>query len=145
MKSSHRLLFIILLLLCAAAGSESAHAAPKPMSTTNAVSSGAPFVKPLKYMSQEDAFTKLGRGLTNIIEGPFELYTQTALVPSNNEILYTFFVGVTKGLGMFVTRELVGVYDIVTFPFPIPEGYKPLIEPATTFTDFEWRKSIAQS
>jgi len=39
---------------------------------------------------------------------------------------------VTKGpvLGIVntVVRALVGVYEIATFPVPVPEGYKPILE-----------------
>jgi putative exosortase-associated protein (TIGR04073 family) len=42
-------------------------------------------------------------------------------------------VGFTIGLGMIVVRELIGVYELVTAPFPAPPGYRPLIEP-----EFPW-------
>jgi putative exosortase-associated protein (TIGR04073 family) len=42
-------------------------------------------------------------------------------------------VGFVKGLGMIVVRELIGVYEFVTAPFPAPPGYRPLIEP-----EFPW-------
>jgi len=34
-----------------------------------------------------------------------------------------------KGVGMTIVRTGAGVYETVTFPFPIPEGYTPVIEP----------------
>jgi hypothetical protein len=40
---------------------------------------------------------------------------------------------------MFVVREVVGVYDVITFPIPFPKGYKPVFNPATTFTDWNTR------
>jgi putative exosortase-associated protein (TIGR04073 family) len=40
-----------------------------------------------------------------------------------------FPLGLAKGVGMLVTRELVGVYEFVTAPFPVPEGYRPILKP----------------
>lgn len=34
---------------------------------------------------------------------------------------------------MFITRELVGVYELLTTPFPIPAGFKPILSP-----DYPW-------
>lgn len=38
-------------------------------------------------------------------------------------------VGMAIGLGMTVTRELVGVYEFITAPFPIPAGFNPILKP----------------
>lgn len=37
------------------------------------------------------------------------------------------------GAGNMVKRILVGAYEIVTFPIPLPKEYKPVLEPATPF------------
>jgi len=145
MKSSRLPLLMSLILILAAVGISPAHAAFKPKPTTNATAGKDPYMQPLRHQKSADAFTKLGRGLTNIIEGPFELYAQTVLASPKTETVYAFFTGVTRGLAMFVVREFVGIYDIVTFPIPVPKNYQPLIQPATTFTDFSQRLAIAQS
>ena len=44
-----------------------------------------------------------------------------------------FTLGFAQGLGAVVVRELVGVYEFVTFPFEVPRGYAPIIEP-----EFPW-------
>jgi putative exosortase-associated protein (TIGR04073 family) len=38
-------------------------------------------------------------------------------------------IGLAKGLGMFVARELVGVYEFLSAPFPAPAGYNPILSP----------------
>lgn len=38
-------------------------------------------------------------------------------------------VGFAKGLGMIVPRVLVGVWEILSAPFPLPAGYRPLLRP----------------
>jgi hypothetical protein len=46
-------------------------------------------------------------------------------------------VGFAKGIGMIPVRELVGVYDIVSAPFPPPGHYDPVVEPAYPWRYFE--------
>ncbi|MGR9051291.1 MAG: exosortase system-associated protein, TIGR04073 family [Gammaproteobacteria bacterium] len=38
-------------------------------------------------------------------------------------------IGLAIGLGMTVTRELVGVYEFVSAPFPYPAGFRPILQP----------------
>ena len=40
-------------------------------------------------------------------------------------------------MGLFVTRELVGVYEVVTFPAPVPRGYRPILSPEYPWELFE--------
>ena len=42
-------------------------------------------------------------------------------------------LGFAKGLGMIVPRVLVGVWEFVTAPIPVPAGYQPMLEP-----EFPW-------
>jgi putative exosortase-associated protein (TIGR04073 family) len=42
-------------------------------------------------------------------------------------------LGFAKGLGMIVPRTLVGVWEFVSAPFPVPKGYAPILEP-----EFPW-------
>ena len=84
----------------------------------------------------QDPVRKLGRGVANIITGPFE-------VPKNmiesyckeKSLIDSFGYGVFKGLGMSLARIAVGVYETVTFPIPVPEGYMPTMEP-----EYLWEK-----
>ena len=38
---------------------------------------------------------------------------------------------------MIPVRELVGVYEFVTAPVPLPEGYQPIIQPEYPWDYFE--------
>jgi len=38
-------------------------------------------------------------------------------------------VGLAMGVGMIVTRELVGVYEFLSAPFPVPAGFRPILRP----------------
>ena len=90
--------------------------------------------------ADDNAFTKFGRGMANIVISPGELYAQPLLLSKSSESSIAIFGGLCKGISMFIAREVVGVYEVVTFPVPLPKGYKPIIKPATTFTDWDTRK-----
>lgn len=46
-------------------------------------------------------------------------------------------LGFAIGCGMIVPRVLVGVYEFLTAPFPLPSGYAPLLEPEFPWDYFE--------
>jgi putative exosortase-associated protein (TIGR04073 family) len=79
--------------------------------------------------------TKLGRGLTNIATGWFEVPKNMGPGITKGDLVSAFFMGLPKGCFMTVVRMAAGVYDAVTFPFPVPQDYKPLLEPEFAFKE----------
>ena len=82
-------------------------------------------------MVSPPAAQKAVRGLTNTglgvaVELPKTVYYDTL----EDGPLYGLTVGVLEGLGWGIARTLVGIYEVVTFPFPIPEGYRPIYTPS---------------
>ncbi len=79
---------------------------------------------------------KLGRGLVNVVTGWIELPKNIydTSVETNNPLMGITY-GLVKGVGMTVVRTGAGAYDVVTFLFPIPEGYKPVLEPEFVFEE----------
>jgi len=84
----------------------------------------------------QTAARKFGRGLagmtTSFLEFPGNIVAETKKsgaigVP----------IGFAKGLGMIVTRTLVGVYEFVSAPFPLPSGFRPILEPEYPWGYFE--------
>ncbi|MDD5559821.1 exosortase system-associated protein, TIGR04073 family [Candidatus Methylomirabilis sp.] len=80
------------------------------------------------------ASQKAIRGLTNaglgvVVEIPKTVYYDTV----EDGPLYGLTVGVLEGLSWGLARSLVGVYEVVTFPFPIPAGYRPIYKPSYPF------------
>jgi len=79
---------------------------------------------------------KLGRGLVNVatgwIELPKNIYDTS--VETNNPLMGLTY-GLVKGVGMTVVRTGAGAYDVVTFLFPIPEDYEPLLDPEFVFEE----------
>ena len=81
----------------------------------------------------QDPFTKLGRGVANTLTGWVELPKNIY----NNSVQDNAFAGLTLGLargaGMTLVRTGAGIYEVVTFPFPLPQDYRPILEPEYVF------------
>lgn len=81
----------------------------------------------------QDAFTKLGRGIVNTLTGWVELPKNIYSTSVDDNPLAGVTLGLAKGAGMTLVRTGAGIYEIVTFPFPLPEAYKPILEPEYVF------------
>jgi putative exosortase-associated protein (TIGR04073 family) len=76
---------------------------------------------------------KLYRGVANIATGWIELPKNAYNAALEYDFASAVFIGLSKGCWMAIVRTSVGVYDTLTFPFPIPKGYGPLLEPEFVF------------
>ena len=94
--------------------------------------------------SAQTAARKFGRGMAGMTAGVLELPGNT-VVETRKHGAAGVPVGVAKGLGMIVSRELVGVWEVVTAPFPVPAGYRPPISPEFPWSYFEQPPSHARS
>lgn len=74
-------------------------------------------------------FHKLGRGVSNVLLGWLEIPKTISQEWRKTEPFTGTIVGAIKGTGWAVARTLTGVYEIVTFPFPLPHGYDPIMYP----------------
>lgn len=91
-----------------------------------------------------DPVVKLSRGIVNVLTSPLEYIGQTAIVGENNNKMVAFFGGLVRGTFYTVVRAVGGVYEIVTFPIPIPNDYAPVFDPETgleIIDDLNGRKS----
>ena len=87
----------------------------------------------------DDAIKKLGRGISNVITCPFELFAQPSDVNNSDGPVAAGTYGVLKGVAMTGVRGLVGVYEIATFLLPFPKGYRPILtNPEFFFEDMNW-------
>jgi putative exosortase-associated protein (TIGR04073 family) len=76
-----------------------------------------------------NALTKLVRGTINFLVSPLEFFQ--AIGDAWNEhdnAAVALPLGVVYGSWNMVKRAGIGLFEIVTFPFPVPYDYKPLIE-----------------
>ncbi|MBI3252199.1 MAG: exosortase system-associated protein, TIGR04073 family [Candidatus Omnitrophica bacterium] len=81
----------------------------------------------------QDPFRKLGRGVANALTGWVELPKNIYSTSKESNAFAGMTLGLAKGAGMSIVRTGAGIYEIVTFPFPLPENYKPVLEPEYVF------------
>lgn len=82
----------------------------------------------------DDPGKKLGRGLANMVTFPAELYYQFKDINDHYGVIAGVTWGVIQGVGMSAVRLAVGVYETITFPFPVPQDYMPILtEPEFVF------------
>jgi putative exosortase-associated protein (TIGR04073 family) len=83
----------------------------------------------------QDPAKKLGRGVANILTGWVELPKNIYETSVEENVLSGLTMGLAKGVGMTIVRTGAGLYETVTFPFPIPEDYQPVLEPEYVFSE----------
>lgn len=77
-------------------------------------------------MNDHGPTRKLGRGLGNILFGVTEIIQTPAEINEREGNSAAASYGVVKGIGRFFFRFGMGVYDVVTHPFPTyKESYRP--------------------
>lgn len=77
---------------------------------------------------------KLVRGLTNFATGWVEIPKRVNETTTQSGALSGFTWGLLRGFGYGFVRTAGGAYETVTFPFPAPPGYRPVIHPVYVFT-----------
>jgi len=73
------------------------------------------------------AVQKLGRGTMNILDATVEI-PGTMIRMGEEKGGQGVFEGVFVGAVNMVKRAAVGVYEVVTFPFPVPADYEPILD-----------------
>lgn len=75
----------------------------------------------------DDPIKKLGRGCANLITAPLELGKSIGDVNTESGFMAGATYGVLQGLWKTGIRYVVAVYEIVSFPIPIPKEYGPIL------------------
>jgi putative exosortase-associated protein (TIGR04073 family) len=78
---------------------------------------------------------KLVRGVANTFTGWVEIPKQVYLETTEGSIPTGTVKGIVQGVGMAFARTTAGLYDIATFPIPVPWHYQPLFEPEYVWQD----------
>ena len=73
----------------------------------------------------DNAIRQLGRGCTNVLTGALEIPANILQVKEDEGDLAALTYGTLRGTYRFLVREVVGVFEVVTFP----AGFKPIVEP----------------
>lgn len=84
----------------------------------------------------DTAAQKFGRGLAGMTCGVLEL-PGNIVKETEAKGAVGFPIGLATGVGMIVTRELVGVYEFITAPFPVPAGFRPILKPEYPWSYFK--------
>ena len=84
----------------------------------------------------QTAERKFGRGLAAIACGFLEL-PGNIVGQTEEKGAIGIPIGLAYGVGMLVTRELVGVYEVLSAPFPAPAGYRPILKPEYPWDYFD--------
>ncbi|HNV86774.1 MAG TPA: exosortase system-associated protein, TIGR04073 family [Candidatus Omnitrophota bacterium] len=94
---------------------------------------------PIVTLYAEDPFDpqgtrlrKLERGGANLLLGGMEM-AHNLRQPDAGQFYPPWVVGLGKGFYYTGKRTLAGVYEVLTFPFPLPKDYLPVMEP-----EFAW-------
>jgi putative exosortase-associated protein (TIGR04073 family) len=78
----------------------------------------------------DSPWTKFGRGFQNTLSGWMEIFYQPSVIHAEGKSWPVALpAGLLKGIPWGIARTGAGIYELVTFPFPVPEGYKPLMRP----------------
>jgi putative exosortase-associated protein (TIGR04073 family) len=77
---------------------------------------------------------KLGRGVTNILTFWVEVPHGMAIEWNRTDAVTGVLLGGVKGLSWGVARLFTGAYEVVTFPFPTPNDYQPIMHPEYIMT-----------
>jgi putative exosortase-associated protein (TIGR04073 family) len=78
---------------------------------------------------------KFGRGMTGMILGFLEI-PGNVVNETQTKGLIGLPLGLIKGAGMLVGRELVGVYEFISAPLEIPACYRPILTPEYSWEYF---------
>jgi putative exosortase-associated protein (TIGR04073 family) len=76
---------------------------------------------------------KLQRGFLNIALSPVEFSNEIVKLKKADTALPSWFVGIIKGSFNAVGRGVVGAFEILTFPVPVPSNYAPVVKPEFTW------------
>ena len=84
---------------------------------------------------KDDATTKLGRGIANMLTWPLEIPEQITRVNNSDGPVAASTVGVLKGVAWAVGRACIGVFETATFLMPYPKDYKPILRDPEFFLE----------
>ena len=83
----------------------------------------------ISFARENGPWVKLGRGICNILSSPVEIPYRMAEIGKHERWPIAIAGGFFKGAVYMVVRTVVGVYEIVTFPIPVPANYEVILPP----------------
>jgi putative exosortase-associated protein (TIGR04073 family) len=86
---------------------------------------------------EQTAARKFGRGLAGLTLGILELPGNIVEESRANGALSAMTVGVVMGVAKVPARTVIGAYELLSAPFPLPAGFEPLMSPEFSWQYFE--------
>jgi putative exosortase-associated protein (TIGR04073 family) len=86
-------------------------------------------VVPGTASARDSSARKVGRGAANLTLGVLALPGEIVHTTRDNGVFVGATWGFVKGVVMFATTEVVGLFEVLTCPFETPPGFKPILEP----------------
>ena len=77
--------------------------------------------------------TKLLRGVVNVVTGWVEIPKRVHETSQTSGAGAGLTFGLLRGFGYGFVRTLGGAYEVITFPFPAPPDYRPVMQPEYIF------------
>ena len=71
--------------------------------------------------------TKLGRGLANTLTGWVEIPAHIGAAKRDDTAVLRFVTGTFEGIEKGLTRTLLGIWDLISFP--VPPYDRPVLDP----------------
>ena len=109
-------------------------ALPLPLEPQQALGHSSTYRLPSLPFDAQKAFAKLARGLINILTGWAEVHKRVEETSQTSGAGVGLTAGLLRGFGHGFIRTVGGVYETITFPFPAPPDYRPVIQPEYVFT-----------
>ena len=85
----------------------------------------------------QTARDKFNRGFSAVALGILEVPGTIVEEAKASNPIQGLVVGLVKGSFRFARRELVGIYELLTFPAAVPAGYEKIVEPEYPWEYFE--------
>ena len=79
--------------------------------------------------------TKLFRGIANAATGWMEIPKNISQTWQQSGPGTGMTWGFVKGIGYAIARSVAGGFEIATFPIPVPEDYRPIMQPEYVLSD----------
>jgi putative exosortase-associated protein (TIGR04073 family) len=92
---------------------------------------------PAVAVAEYTAAHKFGRGMAGMTCGFLEIPGNIVQVSRERSPAWGFTLGFAQGLGKLIPRILVGVYETISAPFEVPDGFEPIIMPEYPWDYFE--------
>ncbi len=105
----------------------------------------SPFSYAAEMAEKNTPMHKLQRGFVNIALSPVEVSAELHKEKKVDSAVPSWGTGILRGSFYAVGRALSGVYDILTFPVPIPQNYESLVEPGLPWDRLQPGEAYASS